>query len=861
MTTYTELATVPSADTPQTCIHINHEKCHYIFGRVAEGTQRAYGARKLTFTGAGQMFLSGPVGWDQVGGIIGMMLSMATAASATRASEISNNTEREKRGLRLRNMSSYFGVGVHAGDNISHTLACSRSFIFRQPMTVHVHEYRDDAGSIDGSLATREPDWKDEQLKVWKIPVQRARSSSPPKRRRLNSEEPDGEPGKDKTTSKDEFKEPQASSDHRLAQLIVEQGLFNGELGTDYQLDETTVGQLKPTDTALIRGADGVMQFYEPSSDGAQVPDPGMKAWILAPRRTKEDGNEQYLGLKRLHLPKATYTTTSMSYIAKTWDRRGKFDRAAADALGVNKPDFKLLAAGQEVKSKDGKTVTPDMVVGAPVPGKGFIVADIESHEFLESFMQRPEWKDPELMANIAVMYWLLGPNMSSNAEIRKFMSDHAEIKHVICAPDTCPNMITIDSAGELQVKLRRIDAERFPILDFNNKVQAPAPPPDSNVEFGHPNKRVQLMPRVLFDDARMAPFPDLVEASKAGWDEELESLTKAAKAKATDPKFLAEIDESEKDIPNRDAEITCLGTGSSCPSKYRNVSGTLIQVPGIGNYLFDAGEGTLGQIRRFYGEERTAEILRGLRCVVISHLHADHHLGAPSVIKAWYAQALKDGNKANLAIACNPLYRNFLTEIAQVEDIGFHRLHFPCQPDGNNSNFAVDRAVATKEHIRSTDGDDFGLASIKRIPVPHCLRSMATQLELTSGLRVAYSGDCRPSSNFAAACRGAHLLIHECTFGDDMASHARAKNHTTISEALQVSKEMEARRTLLTHFSQRYIKADALRLGQEQARGVLMGFDFMTVKLGDFMKAACYLPALERFMEKLMDKEGYHSA
>jgi ribonuclease Z len=39
------------------------------------------------------------------------------------------------------------------------------------------------------------------------------------------------------------------------------------------------------------------------------------------------------------------------------------------------------------------------------------------------------------------------------------------------------------------------------------------------------------------------------------------------------------------------------------------------------------------------------------------------------------------------------------------------------------------------------------------------------------------------------------------------------------------------------------------------------MGFDFMTVKLGDFQKAACYLPALERFMEKLMDKEGYHSA
>ncbi len=57
--------------------------------------------------------------------------------------------------------------------------------------------------------------------------------------------------------------------------------------------------------------------------------------------------------------------------------------------------------------------------------------------------------------------------------------------------------------------------------------------------------------------------------------------------------------DLSSKQLPSRDAEIICLGTGSSNPSKYRNVSATLLRVPGSGSYLFDCGEGTLGFVGR----------------------------------------------------------------------------------------------------------------------------------------------------------------------------------------------------------------------------------------------------------------------
>lgn len=42
---------------------------------------------------------------------------------------------------------------------------------------------------------------------------------------------------------------------------------------------------------------------------------------------------------------------------------------------------------------------------------------------------------------------------------------------------------------------------------------------------------------------------------------------------------------------------------------------------------LLDVGEGTLGQIIRFYGDE-AENVIKSLKAIFISHLHADHHIG-----------------------------------------------------------------------------------------------------------------------------------------------------------------------------------------------------------------------------------------
>ncbi|TQS34044.1 hypothetical protein Golomagni_05590 [Golovinomyces magnicellulatus] len=845
MSTTVELASVPSADTPGTCIYLHHDKRSYIFGRVGEGTQRAFGSRKIHMGGTEQVFLSGPVCWEQLGGLVGYLLSIGGAVDAAREHQQMENSKREQLGRKLLKQTEHAGVGVHGADNLCHVLAACRAVVFRQSIGVRPYEHRQDPRAQDPQ--NEDPDWSDDALRVWKIPVQRARSSSPLKRRRSSA---------DVSNGSDDFSHKPATSlsDPEVSRHIIEKIIFNGSVNNQSVLLPKKIGELKETDIA-VTNENGTLRVYNGpyAAEGATIPNADGQAWVFpdttAPETPVALDEKDVLAINHHPLPRTKYGETAMSYIAKCHERRGKFNPAVAKSCGIEPKDFKLLTSGQSVTAKDGTVVTPEMVLGEPQPGKGIVVADIPSRDFVEAFLERPEWTNTNIMSHVAVMYWILGQDIATDSRILDFMQARPDIKHVLCASNTCPNMITHPGAAETHTRLRKIDPDRFSIIGFDNKVSYPAPSSES-IELGRAGKRLTLMPRLIFDDKNVAPFPDLVAAFNSV-DEEVLALAQAAKAESTDPKFLARIEAQEQNIPNRDAEIIPLGTGSSVPSKHRNVSGTLIRVPGIGSYLMDCGEGTLGQIERLFGREETINVLRELQCIVVSHVHADHHLGAASLIKAWYEQTLADGRNNKLAISCIGRYRALLEEISQVDDIGFHRLRFPSCPQANQR----DRDITTKKDLAEYE-QDFGLAGIKRIPVPHCWRSYGTELELTSGLRIAYSGDCRPSSKFAQACRGAHLLIHECTFGDDMQDHARAKKHSTMAEALGVAKEMEARRTLLTHFSQRYTKSESLRRerndGEEQ--GVLLAFDLMRVKLGDFQKAACFIPAIEKLMEKLAD-------
>jgi ribonuclease Z len=112
-------------------------------------------------------------------------------------------------------------------------------------------------------------------------------------------------------------------------------------------------------------------------------------------------------------------------------------------------------------------------------------------------------------------------------------------------------------------------------------------------------------------------------------------------------------------------------------------------------------------------------------------------------------------------------------------------------------------------------------------------------------------------------------LLIHESTFDDELRGDALAKKHSTMSEAIDVGRRMGARRIMLTHFSQRYQKTPALEENLDsmaaetddaQAKAkldevILVAFDYMRVKLGEFRKAQAFLPAIQKLFEGVTDQ------
>jgi hypothetical protein len=137
-------------------------------------------------------------------------------------------------------------------------------------------------------------------------------------------------------------------------------------------------------------------------------------------------------------------------------------------------------------------------------------------------------------------------------------------------------------------------------------------------------------------------------------------------------------------------------------------------------------------------------------------------------------------------------------------------------------------------------------IESLLSVPVYHCKDAFAVVLVLTTGDKIVYSGDCRPSKALTAAGLGCDLLIHEATFDDEMSEDAVTKKHSTVSEAVSVGYAMRAKNNILTHFSQRYPHCPPIALLPGQQK-FAVAFDFLTFYFPSQIKAVTELTS--RFM------------
>ncbi|ETK78537.1 hypothetical protein F441_15733 [Phytophthora nicotianae CJ01A1] len=251
---------------------------------------------------------------------------------------------------------------------------------------------------------------------------------------------------------------------------------------------------------------------------------------------------------------------------------------------------------------------------------------------------------------------------------------------------------------------------------------------------------------------------------------------------------------------------LIVLGTGSAAPSKLRASSGIFLELlgsnAGVDSMLVDCGEGTFGQLWRQFGGD-VWERIGGLKCIWISHNHADHHCGLVRVLyEYWHFHShQKDARSLQPLAVVAPqsvlsYVESWLPQFLR-NDSDKQLIRSATCADFNNPRHPL------RCQLLSEIG--YAVTSITSVRVFHCYDSYGLVLTLQGGKKLVYSGDTKPCNELVLAGMDAELLVHEATFDDSMEEDAKMKKHSTVGQALDIARRMRARQVILTHFSQRY--------------------------------------------------------
>ncbi|KAG2011926.1 3' tRNA processing endoribonuclease, variant 2 [Coprinopsis cinerea AmutBmut pab1-1] len=634
------------------------------------------------------------------------------------------------------------------------------------------------------------------------------------------------------------------------------------------------------------------------------------------------------------HLPKGYHTQlpslppnfqrTPIGYVIIGPRIRGRFDVARATALGVPRGPLRgLLTKGetvtfqveetftnvqgqQETRMKD-VTVKPEQCVGESEAPSAVVVLDVPEKRYLGSLEKwfaegvigrvRSRKEEDEKEYSVKAVFHMLGEGVLEDPRYIEFMNGFRDgVDHLVTSKEHCPNRVTFTSATFNQLRLNKLDNEMFPIQKFNlepSKSLSSIPNLPKNTQLMRPNVRIGVRP---YAPPKLDPqtegkdlFHPLVEGKKLGEGESIEvqlpeeTVEKFEQAREA-VKKIAEGAAKPVERPGDDVVVVPLGTGSAVPGRYRTVSSTLIQIPNWGNILLDAGEGTYYQLARHFGEEGVKEVLRDLKCLYVSHVHGDHHMGVPMILRK--RLELDPPPENPLYLVSIRIVQLYLQEVQQLYDLGIRpsintiegagnavipiqseALHYARPGEYASGYWAVNGTEPWLDPKRSVTlarsmCEALGLRSFSTVDMRHGTRCYGLVVKHRDGWSIAFSGDTEPTDSIVHAGRNATLLIHEATMSDDQVELARQKKHSTFGQAIGIGRRMNARTILLTHFSARHpkipmsvmdISSDpttptTTRQGFHKTEPTIaLAFDQSCLRIGDMWKMKHYLPALEQ--------------
>ncbi|MDB4914165.1 MAG: Ribonuclease [Gemmatimonadetes bacterium] len=298
---------------------------------------------------------------------------------------------------------------------------------------------------------------------------------------------------------------------------------------------------------------------------------------------------------------------------------------------------------------------------------------------------------------------------------------------------------------------------------------------------------------------------------------------------------------------------VRLLGTSASRPTVERNVASVAVVREGE-TLLFDCGEGTQRQMMR-YG------VAFGLEDIFFTHFHADHVIGIIGLMRTMSLQ----GRTEPLRV-WGP--KGAIRVMKRAEEFGMDRLAFPVEtleldpgqkisrkdyaivpfPVDHRGAKALGYAIVEDERKGRFNPDRARELGIPEGPLwgeihrgqPITLADgrVVAPAELVGaarpGRKIVLTGDTRPCSATLEMSRGADVLVHESTFGDEEAERAIETGHSTAREAAMIARDAGVGTLLLTHFSARYSR-DATDLGKEARQcfaNTVVGKDGMEVEV-----------------------------
>jgi ribonuclease Z len=296
--------------------------------------------------------------------------------------------------------------------------------------------------------------------------------------------------------------------------------------------------------------------------------------------------------------------------------------------------------------------------------------------------------------------------------------------------------------------------------------------------------------------------------------------------------------------LPEMEFSVFFAGTGGSLPTQRRGLPAILVRRGGD-RVLVDCGEGTQRQLLCSIGLTELDEIF-------LTHLHADHWLGLPGMLKTfdmrgretplsvYGPRGTKDLVDGVLKYAGRTEYDLFVIELEHgqiLERDGYEIIPVQVSHRGQSLGYVFDEfdrpGVFDPEAAAAAGlapGPEFG--RVQRGETVNGVSPEQVMGPARAGRKLTISGDTRPHEALREAAWRSDVLIHEATFAIEEAERAHQTGHSTAAQAAGVARDAEVKLLAINHLSIRY-PAKVLR---DEARAIfantVLPRDFDTIEI-----------------------------